>query len=228
MRSSSFLLPSFLAILLLTASGISPALAGGRPQVDLSIDVSVTPDTFVPGGVSTVTLRVHNAGPDVAGGVVPGWSFLEVFEKPYNIVDQPPPFIVPEPGEGCTVYVEESEYIPGEPGGGITLMWSYWFDPIGPGETRICTYRAHMLETTTESFDTYWRVHTAADDDTNPDNNRVDYTFVAAPRAAAVPVPGLSATALIVLGMMLAWAAMTHRKRGRSCWPESRVRRSMP
>jgi len=197
------------------ACGPLQTLAGSRPQVDLSIEVSVTPEQFVAGGISIVTLRVHNEGPDVAGGVYPNEQTIIVLEKPYDIVGGPPPFIIPEAGDGCTVYVEESEYIPGLPEGGITLMWSYWFDAIAPGESRTCTYRAHMLETTTESFDSYWRVYAPTDDDTDPDNNRVDYTFVAAPRAAVVPVPGLSSMALIVLGMMLVLAASMHRKRGR-------------
>jgi hypothetical protein len=180
-----------------------PAMAGNRPQVDLSVSVSTTPERFVADGIATVTMVVHNAGPDTAGGVLPNEPYIIVYEKPYDIVTRPPPFILPEPSTGCTAYVEESEYIPGLPGGGITLMFSYWFDVIPSGQSRTCTYRVQFLPSTLESFETRWIVRTSNDDDVNESNNRFDYTFVAASLHAAVSVPALSLYSLVLLGFSL-------------------------
>lgn len=179
-----------------------PALCGSRPQVDLSVSVSVTPAQFVPGGTAIVTMTVYNAGPDTAGDVLQGEPYIVVYEKPYNIVGRPPPFTLPEPSVGCTAYVEESEYIPGLPGGGISLLFSYWFDAIPAGQSRTCTYRVQFLPSTTESFATNWLVSSAAnDDDVDPNNNRFDYTFVTVPSAAPASVPTGSLWGWIVLGI---------------------------
>lgn len=178
------------------------ALAGDRPQVDLSVSVSMTPASFSPGSTATVTMVVHNAGPDTAGAVLQGEPYIVVYEKGYNIVAQPPPFILPEESQGCTAYVEESEYIPGLPGGGITLLFTYWFGAIPPGESRTCTYSVQFLTTTVETFETHWTVRSSNDDDINPDNDRFDYTFVAAPHSAN-SVPALSSIALLILSAAL-------------------------
>lgn len=202
------------ALSLACALGVSSVAAGTRPQVDLSVDVSVEPEQFVPGEISTVTMTVHNAGPDTAGDVLQGEPYIVVYEKPYDIVTGPPPFLIPDLSVGCAAYVEESEYIPGLPGGGITLMFTYWFEAIPAGQSRTCTYHVRFLPSTLDSFDTRWIVRTSNDDDINPDNDRFDYTFVAAPPAPPVPVPlgpawgwvglalGLLMTAWLTLGKM--------------------------
>jgi hypothetical protein len=140
-----------------------------------------------------------------------------VYEKPYDIVTRPPPFILPELSVGCTAYVEESEYIPGLPGGGITLMFTYWFDAIPAGQSRTCTYRTQFLPSTLESFETHWTVRTSNDDDINPDNDRFDYTFVAAPAQASIPVPTLSAIGLWILVAGLLLAIVSERRRRVVC-----------
>ena len=150
-----------------------------------------------------MTMTVHNAGPDTAGGVTPNDPYIVVYERPYDIVTRPPPFILPDPSIGCTAYVEESEYIPGLPGGGITLMFSYWFDAIPAGESRTCTYRIQFLPSTLESFETDWLVSSYAnDDDVDGSNNRFEYTFIAPPAgSASIPVPMLSSASLLILGL---------------------------
>ncbi len=102
-------------------------------------------------------------------------------------------------------------------------MFSYWFDAIPAGESRTCTYRVHVLPSTVESFDTHWTVRSSNDDDINPDNDRFDYTFVAAPPAPPVPVPsgpawgwaglalGLLVTARQTLGKMRSELIFTAR-----------------
>ena len=86
-------------------------------------------------------MTVYNAGPETAGATLPNQRSIIVYEKPYDVVGQPPPFLFFEPAVGCSAYSEFSEYIPGVPGGGITLLNSYHFDSIAPGESRTCTYR---------------------------------------------------------------------------------------
>jgi hypothetical protein len=188
------------------------AIAGTRPQVDLSVSVSTTPVPFVPGGVGTVTMTVYNAGPETAGATLQNQRSIIVYEKPYDVVGQPPPFLFFEPAVGCSAYAEFSEYIPGLPGGGITLLNSYYFDSIADGQSRTCTYRIEFLPTTQESFATYWRVHTTNDDDINPDNNRFDYTFVATPSKASIPVPTSSAISLLILSAGLLFAVAGTRE----------------
>lgn len=193
------------SIALSCAFGVTPigAFAGLRPQVDLSVSVTTTPQPFVPGGVVTATMTVRNDGPETAGATLPDQKTIIVREKPYDIVAQPPPFLFFEPATGCSAYAEESEYIPGLPGGGITLLYSYYFDAIAPGEARTCTYRMQFLASTRADISTYWRLHTPNDDDINPTNNRFDYTFIAAAPQAANPVPASSPIALLILSAAL-------------------------
>lgn len=190
-------------LVLVCAVGLSSAFAGTRPQVDLSVNVSVEPSQFVPGEISTVTMTVHNAGPDTAGNVLHGEPDIVVYEKPYDIVTRPPPFLIPDLSVGCTAYVEESEYIPGLPDGGITLMFTYWFEAIPAGQSRTCTYHVQFLSSTLDSFDTRWIVRTSNDDDINPENDRFDYTFVAAPPASPVSVPTGPTWGWLALGLGL-------------------------
>jgi len=186
---------------------LSSAIAGTRPQVDLSVSVTTTPIPFEPGGIVTVTMTVHNAGPEAAGATLPSQRSIIVREKPYDIVTQPPPFALFEPAVGCSAYAEESEPIPGLPGGGVTLLFSYYFDAIDPGETRTCTCRVEFLSSTLTDFATYWRTTTPNDDDVDPSNNRFDYTFVAGSPQSAVSVPTLSLGSMLLLSFGLLLAA---------------------
>lgn len=191
------------------------AIASDRPQVDLSVSVATTPEPFVPGGIVTVTMTVRNAGPEAAGATLPNQSSIIVREKPYDIVTQPPPFLFFEPANGCSAYAEESEYIPGLPDGGITLLYSYYFGVIAPGETRTCIHRIQFLPSTQMDFATYWRVTSPNDDDIVPENNRFDYTFIAGPSAETVAIPALSAVSLLVLAGGMLLAAIPHARRRR-------------
>ena len=193
------------------------AIAGARPQVDLSVSATTTPEPFVPGGIVTVTMTVRNDGPETAGATLPNENSIIVREKPYDIVTQPPPFLFFEPANGCSAYAEESEYIPGLPDGGITLLYSYYFGAIAPGETRTCTYRIQFLSSTRADFATYWRTTSPNDDDINPDNNRFDYTFIAGPSPTSVPVPALSAIGLSILVAGLLLAVVSARRRQLVC-----------
>jgi hypothetical protein len=188
------------------------AVAGARPQVDLSVSVMTTPEPFVPGGIVTATMTVRNDGPETAGATLPNQNSIIVYEKGYDITTQPPPYVLFEPGVGCSAYAEESEPI--FPGPHIFFGFSYWFGPIGPGDSRTCTYRLQLDPSTRENFATYWIVHTPNDDDINPENNRFDYTFVAAPSQASIPVPTLSAISLLILSAGLLFAVASARSRG--------------
>jgi hypothetical protein len=185
-----------------------PTVAGARPQVDLSVSVTTSPVPFVPGGIGTVTMTVHNAGPDTAGATRPNLRTIIVLEKAYDIVGSPPPFVLFEPATGCSAYAQVTEPIPGVPGGGVAFLFSYYFDAIGPGESRTCVYRVQFLTSTQASFDTYWRTLTPNDDDVNPSNNRFDYRFIAAEPPAPVAVSALSPISGLLLGIGLLLAAL--------------------
>jgi len=187
----------------LTCVASVSAIAGARPQVDLSVSVTTSPEPFVPGGIVTVTMTVHNAGPDTAGATLPNQRSIIILEKAYDIVDRPPPFVLLEPATGCSAYAHVSEPIPGVPGGGIAFLFSYYFDAIGPGESRTCIYRVRFLPSTQEDFATDWLTTSPNDDDINPSNNRFDYTFVAAEPPAPVAVPALSPASWFLLGFGL-------------------------
>jgi len=180
-----------------------PAVAGARPQVDLSVSVTTSPEPFVPGGIVTVTMTVHNAGPETAGAMLPNQQSIVILEKPYDLVDRPAPFVLFEPATGCTAYAHVTEPIPGVPGGGIAFLFTYYFDAIGPGESRTCVYRLRILPSTQADFATYWETINPNEDDINPSNNRFDYTFIAAEPPAPVAVPALSPTGWFLLGIGL-------------------------
>jgi hypothetical protein len=61
----------------------------------------------------------------------------------------------------------------------------------------------------------------ANDDDINPDNDRFDYTFVAAPAQASIPVPTLSAISSLILSAGLLAVAGTRKWRP---FPSARLR----
>ena len=207
-------MPSFRKVTVaavLAAAGALPSntvAASTRPQVDLSVSVTTAPVPFVPGGVGTVTMTVHNAGPDTAGSVLPDQREIIVFEHGYNVTNNPPPYELFEPAEGCSAYAEYSEYIPGQ---GVFLLFSFYFDDIAAGASRTCTYRVRFLASTRESFATSWLVSDSAnDDDINPGNNRFDYQFL----ASISPVPALSPVGALALGMgLMLVGAWTQQRR---------------
>lgn len=191
-------------VLVFVCIDIPSARPGTRPQVDLSVNVSTAPAPFDPGGIMTVTMEVHNAGPDIAGAALPGEKTIIVFEHGYDITNSPPPYELFEPATGCSAYAEESEPI--FPGPHFFYLFSFRFDSIGPGESRVCTYRLRVVAST-QSFDTSWLAHTTNDDDINPANDQFAYSFVAAaPIATSVPSGSLFASIALLLGMLIVGA----------------------
>jgi len=182
------------------------ATAGTRPQVDLSLEVTTTPVPFMPGGHGTVTMTIHNAGPDTAGATIPNFDTIVVFEKGFIITTQPPPFTIPVQGVGCIIDTAVTEPLPN---GDIGLVYIFYFDPIAAGESRVCTYGINFFPFTRDSFATYWHVTSSNDDDTDPSNDRVDYVFQAPPDS----IPALSWQWLIALGAGLLALAGFMRER---------------
>ena len=178
-------------------------LAGTRPQVDLSINVSTMPVPFIPGGRSTVTLTVYNAGPDTAGGTLPNQETIAVSEDQFIITTQPPPFEIRDPVTGCRADEFVSEPLPD---GNIALVFLFYFGPIPPGASRTCTYDIEFYPSTRSSFATGWRVTVSNDDDINPSNNHVDYVF----QAPSLAIPTMSWQGLTGLGtglLTIGWLA---------------------
>jgi hypothetical protein len=195
----------------LTCMASIPAAAGTRPQVDLSVSVTTSPVPFVPGGIVTVTMTVHNAGPETAGAMLPNQQSIVILEKPYDLVDHAAPFVLFEPATGCNAYAHVPDPIPGVPGGGLALLFTYYFDAIGPGQSRTCVYRLRILPSTQADIATYWETLNPNEDDINPSNNRFDYTFIAAEPPAPVAVPALSPIAGFLLGIGLLLTPMFFR-----------------
>ena len=204
----------FVASALVTFPAAAPA--GVRPQVDLSLQVTAAPVPFVPGGHGTVTLTVHNAGPDTAGATLPNDDSIVAYENWFDITTQPPPFFILVQGVGCIVDTFVSEPLPD---GRIGLVYIFYFGPIAPGESRVCTYGIDFQRSTRASFTTGWFVTSPNDDDTDPSNDRVDDYVFQAPAApvASMSVPATSWQGLIALGIgLFAVAGRVCRRKNRS------------
>lgn len=184
------------------------ALAGSRPQVDLSVDVTTQPVPFVPGGHATVTLTVHNAGPDTAGTPVTGQDAIEVYEDAFIITEHRPPFEIPVQGIGCTIDTFVTEPLPD---GNIALVYTFDFGPIEPGESRVCTYGIDFHPSTRASFATGWRVAAINDEDTDPSNDRFDYVFQAPP--ASIPAMTWRGVLSLVAGLLFIGCVERRRRR---------------
>lgn len=174
-----------------------------------SLSVTVTPPIFVPGGRNTVALTVHNAGPDTAG-TIPGVSpSIFVYQDIFIITTQPPPYEIVSPADGCWIERFVGEPLPDR---NIALSFGHYFESIPAGQSRTCTYDIEFYSSTRASFPTGWLVRTPNDDDKNPSNDRLDYTFATAPLAPAAPVPTGSTLTWLVLGLGLLTATTIHKR----------------
>lgn len=187
------------------------ATAGDRAQVDLSLRVAMTPDTFVPGGRNTFSITIYNAGPDDAGASRPDDLPIAIYGS--SIVfpaTQPPPLDISYAVDGGCYLFRYSEPLPN---GDWVLLYSYRLDPIPAGQSRTCSSAIEFSALSTIDIAAQWRVSALADDDIQPDNNHFDYTFVAAPPAPPAPVPTRSSLALACLGLalLLAGGAVVRR-----------------
>lgn len=186
---------AFITSLILSAS----VLAGERAQVDLSIDVDMTPATFTPGSWGIFSVTVHNAGPDAAGTVFPDEKPINVYSS--SIVfppEQPPPLEILTVLTGNCWLDRYSEPLPS---GQWIVQFIFSFDPIAAGASRTCTSEIEFSTLVTASVPTRWRVVPHNDQETNSDDNQVDYTFVAAPPAPPASVPSGSSWSWIALGL---------------------------
>jgi hypothetical protein len=193
-RSSfpEMLLRTFVLSVMSASLFSSVSHAGSRPIVDLSLEVTVTPVPFIPGGRGEVTLVLRNAGPEAAGATLPNQDSLAVLEDPFVITTQPPPFFILKQGVGCIVDTFVSEIMDD---GNYILQYWFSFDAIGPGESRTCVYGIDFLPSTRHDFQTGWSIHSPNDEDINPANGRVDYVF----RAPIAQVPALSPANIFAL-----------------------------
>jgi hypothetical protein len=177
------------------------AAAGARPQVDLSVAVSTTPVPFVPGGRGTVTLTVHNAGPDTAGVPYLGAYAIDVIQQAFIVTSSPPPYEIRDPVSGCTITETITEPLPD---GSIALIWEFYFEIIPPNVSRTCTFDIEFYPFTRESFETGWRaIVDSNEDDLNLANNQVDYIF--RPPPTVIPTlsrPGLAALCISLLALV--------------------------
>ncbi|MEO6075235.1 MAG: hypothetical protein ABIP56_00380 [Dokdonella sp.] len=188
------LLPGF-ALLLLAGSTIAGT---PRPQADLSISVLVAPSAFLPNDIGTVTLTVHNDGPEDAGVGYPSAPII-VQQKAFIGFTPAPqaPYVMPGLGQGCNIY---SSVL----GPGVDFTWGlihqFFLPGIPAGESVTCSYAIQFRPAPFQSFNTYWFVYSGLIEDPNPANDQVNYTFVAGvPYVAPTPVPFLNRLGLILL-----------------------------
>jgi hypothetical protein len=178
-------------------------------RVDVSVSVSVAPVPFAPGGRSTVSLTIHNAGPDAAGTANPGPYAIDVIQRGFIITHFPPPYEIRNPVAGCRITETITEPLPN---GDIGLVWEFYFDVLQAGASRTCTFDIEFYPFTRDSFTTGWLANPGYHEiDSNPDNNRVSYTF----RAAAVPIPATSGFSLLMLTIgLFALAGLARSRAG--------------
>lgn len=154
-------------------------------HADLSLSLHVTPSSFAPGQLGTVRLTLHNAGPDAAGTIRPGPFANLVLQRGFRLESayQRGPYEVVAPVSGCFItYDIVGPYTDLSFG----LVWSYYFEVVPAGESRTCTFDIRFADRPFSTFDTFWRSVSYPGEDQNVDNDRVDYTFIA---AADLPVP---------------------------------------
>jgi hypothetical protein len=196
----------YVALLLAFSCTKIPAIAGERAQVDLSLEVVVSPRTFTSGGRNFVTMAVHNDGPDVAGASLPNSESIYLLIDQFFIADGGPPFEIRGPVIGC-----RAEEILGEPN--ISVTFAFWFESIPPGETHRCTYWIEFYPWIVDSFHTAWQVFTPNDDDAGVLNDRVDFVFEPA-GAAPAAVSALSLLGALLLACLMLLTALRF-ERGR-------------
>lgn len=183
---------------------LASALAGTRPQTDLSLSANMSPSTFSPGGRNTVELTLRNTGPDAAGSIPNRPLTLYVGGDGFYITNSPPPYEVVPPISGCSVERFVSEPLPD---GNIGMAFVYYFDAIPAGQSRTCTFDVVFHTSTTTSLPSgFYAFPNINDSDLNLANNRFDFVFVAnrGPVSAA-PVPAVSGPGLLslVAGLIL-------------------------
>lgn len=189
---------SFFLILISLGLSSQSLRAGTTPQVDLSLSVEMSPESFVPGGRARVELTLHNAGPDVAGTIPPMPYRNFVIGDPFDVTSSPPPFEVVEIVGGCAIERFVSEPLPD---GRFELAFVYYFNEIPADQSRSCIFDIVFDPTVVTSFPGGFSAYANSNDnDWNPANNRLNYTYVAAYVAQApVPVPVFSVFGFISL-----------------------------
>jgi hypothetical protein len=197
------------------------AHAGERAQVDLSVGIDTMPAQFAPGGRGTFVLTVRNAGADAAGTIFPDEGPIVAYGNSFVVTRmQPPPFELFNALENdCFVDRWVSDM---RPDGSVIVQFSYvLLGPILAGEFRTCTSDIAFDPTTTTDVSANWRVTSSNDNDTNPSNDRVDYTFVVATPVPPASVSAGSHVASLLLGLGLLLAAGVQR-RSVSSWDARR------
>jgi len=197
----------FVAGAILTVSGA--ARAGARPRVDLSVQIAATPVPFARGGRSTVSLTLHNAGPDSAGTTYPGTYAIDVIQSGFIVTAQPPPYEIRGPVDGCFIAETITEPLPN---GDLALVWEFYFDVVAADASRTCTFDIEFDPSTRRSVPASWIAVSPNDDDTNPDNDRVHYTFLGPP--VAIPATSLGGLVALLVGVIgVSVSAMYKRRR---------------
>lgn len=193
------------------------SFAGESAQVDLSVSVSMTPATFVPGGHGTFTVTVHNAGPDTAGDF-PDLGNVFVYGGDFIVTNQPSPFELVEPwSDECWIERAVTEPLPD---GNIALLFIYYFGSVPAGESRSCTTGIEFYPSTRNSFLSTWEAYTPSELDIDQTNDEIEYVFRLRPTA----VPVTSPTALILLGLCLVGVAGLACRRTAALRPKRRIR----
>lgn len=181
------------------------SVAGELTHVDLSVSVSMSPPTFVPGGHGTLTVTVHNAGPDTAGDS-PGLGNVFVYGGDFIVTNQPPPFELVAPwSDKCWIERAVTEPLPD---GNNALLFIYYFGAVPAGESRSCTTGIEFYPSTRNAFVSTWEAYTPSEMDINQANDEIEYVFRLRPTA----IPATSPVALILLGLGLVAAGFARRE----------------
>lgn len=156
---------------------------------------------FYPGARGTVTVTVHNAGPDDVGPA----QFVNVVSEYINAESRPFPYqVFLDSAVGCLAGFNNTEAFPD---GSIYFYYSYYFQAIPAGQSATCVYDVQLslsayadvpLEWTVSAFNDF------PDVDPNPSNNAFDAEFVggAIPPPASVPCGGRMSYLAMLLGLL--------------------------
>ena len=162
---------------------------------DLALSVTATQESST---VTSLTLTVSNAGPDVAGADAVGTA-RPVIVSTSVVVDsegRSPVTLSTVDPVGCPLEPVPIDPPPGQPSG---ILYVVYFDEIAPGASRSCTIRATLSVPGAAPVTLKWKAASSQDADPNIQNSIAALTLVYTP----APVPASSPVDSVLLACLL-------------------------
>lgn len=181
-------------------------------DIDLSLEVSITPEVAPPASQGTVMVSVVNNGPDTTGGGFPPGQvdpFVSVELSPLLIDNQnriPVEFWADgNPGD-CDLRFFIPDTLPL-----VVIFFVIFSVELDPGESTECEMNYYVNENQRSVIGVDWAASAPGDDDLDLSNNDVR-VFFGQPRP--IPTMGMVGTAILALLMMAIGLQVSYRHLG--------------